>query len=146
MPYICAAGNGMEADRWSEALGIPQEYGFVDFTNPDAFAWWRDAHAKLFADGVDAVMTNGGERVPDDAVAFNGDTGHRLHNVYPLLYSQCVHEATTRFAREPDAVADRPLPRRLGRQPALSRSRRAARRKATGKGSRHRSAAHCRGA
>jgi alpha-D-xyloside xylohydrolase len=104
MPYICATDNDTEADRWSEALGIPQEYGFVDFTNPDAFAWWRDAHAKLFADGVDAVMTNGGERVPDDAIAFNGDAGHRLHNAYPLLYSQCLHEAATRFAREPDAL------------------------------------------
>ena len=49
-------------------------------------------------------MTNGGERVPDDAIAFNGDTGHRVHNVYPLLYSQCLHEAAARFAREPDAL------------------------------------------
>jgi alpha-D-xyloside xylohydrolase len=104
MPYICATDSGMETDRWSEALGIPQEFGFVDFTNPEAFAWWRDAHAKLFADGVDAVMSNGGERAPDDAIAFNGDTGRRLHNVHPLLYSQCLHEAAARFRRDADAL------------------------------------------
>src|SRR5207344_1730706 len=104
MPYVCMADNGMEADRLGEALGIPREQGFVYFTNPEAFAWWRDAHAQLFADGVDVVICNGGEDVPEDAIAFNGDTGRRLHNVYPLLYSRCVHDAKTRFRREPDAL------------------------------------------
>jgi alpha-D-xyloside xylohydrolase len=36
--------------------------------------------------------------VPDDAVAYNGDWGRRLHNVYPLLYNKCVFEATKKFA------------------------------------------------
>ena len=103
MPYTCAWDNGMEADRWGEALGMPQEYGFVDFTNPAAFAWWRDAHAKLFADGVDVVMTSGGERVPADAIASNGDTGERLHNVYPLLYSRCMFEAAAQLAGDAGA-------------------------------------------
>ena len=64
--------------------------GIVDFTHPAAFAWWRDAHQALFADGVDVIKSDCGEQVPDDAVAFNGDRGRRLHNVYPLLYNQCV--------------------------------------------------------
>ncbi|HYR01539.1 MAG TPA: glycoside hydrolase family 31 protein, partial [Casimicrobiaceae bacterium] len=54
---------------------------------------------KLFAQGVDVIKTDFGEHVPDDAVAFNGDRGRRLHNVYPLLYNQCVFEATGRFER-----------------------------------------------
>ena len=61
-----------------------------------ACVWWRDAHARLFADGVDAMMTDGGERVPDGAVASNGDRGRRLHNVYPLLYNACVYAATAK--------------------------------------------------
>jgi alpha-D-xyloside xylohydrolase len=77
--------------------------GIVDFTHPGAFVFWRDAHAALFADGVDVMSPDFGEQIPDDAVAFNGDTGRRLHNVYPLLYNQCVHDATAKYQRDASA-------------------------------------------
>jgi len=79
------------------------ESGIVDFTHPAAYAWWRDAHEKLFAQGVDVIKSDFGEHVPDDAVAFNGDRGRRLHNVYPLLYNQCIFEATGLFQRTENA-------------------------------------------
>ena len=83
---------------FSGALTPLPRSGIVDFTNPDAYAWWRDAHEPLFAAGVDAIKTDFGEHVPEDAVAFNGDAGKRLHNVYPLLYNRCVFEATRKFS------------------------------------------------
>jgi alpha-D-xyloside xylohydrolase len=76
----------------------------VDFTNPEAFAFWRDEHAALFEAGVDVVKSDFGEQVPDDCVAWNGDTGRRLHNVYPLLYNRCEYEATERYGTPPSMV------------------------------------------
>ncbi|MGQ0570400.1 MAG: TIM-barrel domain-containing protein, partial [Armatimonadota bacterium] len=34
--------------------------GMVDFTNPEAYAWFRDAHRTLFAAGVDVMKTDFG--------------------------------------------------------------------------------------
>ena len=89
---------------WDDAAhgtSLP-ESGIVDFTNPDAYIWWRDAHQALFEDGVDVINSDFGEQVPEDAVAFNGDDGGRLHNVYPLLYNRCIFEATARFQSPAD--------------------------------------------
>ena len=85
------------------------ESGLLDFTNPDAFAWWRDAHKRLFDAGVDVIKSDFGEQIPfnDDCVAFNGDSGRRLHNVYCLLYNRCVFEATKLYS--PSARSDPPM-------------------------------------
>ncbi len=67
--------------------------GLVDFTNPAAYAWWRDSHRALWALGVDTIKSDFGEQVPADALAHNGDSGARLHNVNAHLYNRCVYEA-----------------------------------------------------
>ncbi len=72
--------------------------GLVDFTHPEAYAWYRDAHRPLFEAGADVMKTDFGEQIPEDVRAHNGDAGSRLHNVYPLLYNRCVYEATERYA------------------------------------------------
>ncbi|MBI1774643.1 MAG: glycoside hydrolase family 31 protein [Proteobacteria bacterium] len=71
--------------------------GLIDFTNPEAYAFWRDAHRPLFEAGVDVMKSDFGEQIPDGVVAANGDRGPRLHNVYPLIYNRCVFEATERY-------------------------------------------------
>jgi alpha-D-xyloside xylohydrolase len=76
----------------------PPPAGIIDLTNPAAYAWWHNAHEALFKAGVDVIQSDGGEQVPGDAVAFNGDAGQRLHNVYPLLYNRCVFDAAAKFA------------------------------------------------
>jgi len=68
--------------------------GLVDFTNPCAYTWWRDEHKKLWELGVDTIKSDFGEQVPQDALAHNGDSGARVHNVNSHLYNRCVYEAS----------------------------------------------------
>lgn len=66
----------------------------VDFTNEDAYRWFQDLHRPLLQMGVDVFKTDFGEDVPHDALFSNGQTGATMHNLYPLLYNQCVYEVT----------------------------------------------------
>ncbi len=75
-----------------------QPSGIIDFTNPDAYAWFRDMHRSLIDIGVAVMKTDYGEAVPEDVVGFNGDAGKRLHNVYSLLYNRCTFEAFERYS------------------------------------------------
>ncbi len=74
-----------------------QPSGLLDFTNPDAYAWFRDMHRDLFEMGVSVMKTDYGEAVPDDVVGHNGETGKRLHNAYALLYNRCAFEASQMY-------------------------------------------------
>ena len=84
-------------DPFGKVLTPLPPSGILDFTHPAAAKFWADSHDKLFDDGVDVIKTDFGEQVEDDMVAHNGDSGRRLHNVYPLLYNQCVWDATQRY-------------------------------------------------
>ncbi len=84
-------------DPFGKVLTPLPPSGALDFTHPAASRFWADSHDKLFDDGVDVIKTDFGEQVEDDMVAANGDSGRRLHNVYPLLYNQCVFNATQRY-------------------------------------------------
>ncbi len=84
-------------DPFGKVLTPLPPSGALDFTHPEAAQFWADSHNKLFDDGVDVIKTDFGEQVEDDMVAANGDSGRRLHNVYPLLYNQCVWNATQRY-------------------------------------------------
>ena len=73
--------------------------GIVDFTHPDAYQFWRDAHKPLFDMGIDMIKADFGEQVGDDnMLAYNGETGHALHNVYAHLYNRCVYEAAQLYS------------------------------------------------
>jgi len=84
-------------DPFGKVLTPLPPSGVLDFTHADAAQWWADSHNKLFDDGVDVMKTDFGEQVEDDMIASNGDTGRRLHNVYPLLYNRAVFDATQRY-------------------------------------------------
>jgi alpha-D-xyloside xylohydrolase len=86
-----ADGETYVADVWN---GSHEASGIVDFTNPEATAWWKDLLRGPLRAGAALYKTDFAEGVPADAVAFNGMTGTELHNVYTLLYNDAVCEVT----------------------------------------------------
>jgi alpha-D-xyloside xylohydrolase len=88
-----------ESEAWGPVLTPLPTSGLVDFTQPDAYAFWRDKHKDLFEIGVDMIKADFGEQVLDGMVAANGETGRALHNVYAYLYNKCVYEAAALYCR-----------------------------------------------
>ena len=77
-------GDVWQWDLWQPGLAI------VDFTNPDAKAWYLEKLAALLDMGVDCVKTDFGERIPLDAAWADGSDPEKMHNAYALLYNEAV--------------------------------------------------------
>lgn len=89
-----------DISAFGEVLTPLPESGIVDFTNPEAYAFWRDCHKTLFDLGVDMIKADFGEQIEDPhMLAHNGESGVALHNVYALLYNRCVYEAAQRYCK-----------------------------------------------
>lgn len=69
----------------------------LDFTHPEAVAWWQARIEELMQLGVRAIKTDFGEQVPMDAVAYDGQTGATLHNAYPRLYNGVTYAVVGRY-------------------------------------------------
>ncbi|RWZ52616.1 alpha-xylosidase [Labedella phragmitis] len=91
-------GSVWQWDMWQGGMGL------VDFTNPDASAWFQDKIRTLVGQGVDAIKTDFGERIPTDVVWFNGSAPEGMHNWYTQLYNRAVFDALTDAKGEGEAV------------------------------------------
>ncbi len=67
--------------------------GIVDFTNPAAKSWWQEQLKQLLFKGASVFKVDFGDRVPEDALFFNGKSGREMHNLYVHLYAETVYEA-----------------------------------------------------
>ena len=80
-------GSVWQTDLWQPGMGL------VDFTNPDACAWYQSKLKTLLDMGVDCFKTDFGERVPvKDIVYFDGSDPVKMHNYYTYLYNQTVFQ------------------------------------------------------
>lgn len=68
--------------------------GCIDFTNPKAVQIYQKWLRKLFKLGVKVIKTDFGESAPVDGIYYDGTLGHRMHNLYPLLYNRTASEVT----------------------------------------------------
>ena len=87
--YLVRKPNGevWQTDFWQAGMGL------VDFTNPAAREWFKDKVKALLNQGVDAIKTDFGERIPRDVVWYDGSPKLSMHNWYTHLYNQAVFEA-----------------------------------------------------
>lgn len=80
-------GSVYQSDEWQPGMAI------VDFTNPDARAWYIEKIRALIKGGVDCIKTDFGERIPCDCVYYDGSDPVRMHNFYSYIYNKAVWEA-----------------------------------------------------
>lgn len=92
------AGDVCQVDEWQPGMG------FVDFTNPEARAWYAGKLKALLDMGVDCFKTDFGERIPTDVSYANGADPQRMHNYYSYLYNQTVFELLRQTRGEGEAV------------------------------------------
>lgn len=80
-------GTIWQTDNWQAGMAL------VDFTNPAAREWYKAKVKGLLEQGIDAIKTDFGERIPRDVVWHDGSPKLSMHNWYTELYNQTVFEA-----------------------------------------------------
>ena len=93
-----ADGSVWQWDLWQAGMAL------VDFTNPDAKAWYLGRLRGLLDQGVDCFKTDFGERIPTDVVWHDGSDPMRMHNYYTHLYNEAVFDLLTEVHGEGEAV------------------------------------------
>lgn len=93
-----ANGDVWQWDMWQPGLAI------VDFTNPEACAWYGKKLEKLIDMGVDCFKTDFGERIPTDCVYYDGSDPVKMHNYYTYLFNKTVYEVIAQKKGKDEAV------------------------------------------
>ncbi|MCI2957622.1 alpha-xylosidase [Agromyces atrinae] len=93
-----ADGSIWQWDMWQSGMAL------VDFTNPAAVSWFQEKIRTLLRQGVDAIKTDFGERIPTDVVWHDGSRGPDMHNWYTQLYNQAVFDVLVEERGEREAV------------------------------------------
>ncbi len=98
--YFIKRPNGQvyQWDMWQPGMAI------VDFTNPEAWKWFQDKLEVLLDMGVDCFKTDFGERIPTEAMYYDGSDPEKMHNYYTYLYNKCVYELLERKRGKGEAV------------------------------------------
>ncbi len=91
-------GRVWQWDKWQPGQAI------VDFTHPEASAWYAGHLKRLIDMGVDCFKTDFGERIPTDVVWHDGCNPQKMHNHYAFVYNKLVYETLQEKLGESEAV------------------------------------------
>ncbi|GAA2975263.1 alpha-xylosidase [Streptomyces drozdowiczii] len=91
-------GDVWQWDKWQAGMAL------VDFTNPEATAWFQGKLRTLLGQGVDGFKTDFGERIPTDVVWHDGSDPERMHNYYTYLYNKAVFDLLEKERGQGEAV------------------------------------------
>lgn len=94
-------GEAYEADLWH---GLLSPCVLLDFTNPEARAWFQGKVRATLEEGVDILKTDFGEDIPYDALFYNGMAGKQMRNIYSRLYNDAVFETAKECKGEENAI------------------------------------------
>lgn len=91
-------GDVWQWDMWQSGMAI------VDFTNPAAREWFAGKLEALIDMGVDCFKTDFGERIPTNAVYYDGSDPQKMHNYYTYLYNKTVYDVLIKKKGKEEAV------------------------------------------
>lgn len=92
-------GSVWQTDLWQPGMAL------VDFTNPQATAWYQGKLKTLLDMGVDCFKTDFGERIPVTGIQWSdGSDPVDMHNAYTYFYNKAVFELLEREKQKGNAV------------------------------------------
>ncbi|WP_327267670.1 alpha-xylosidase [Streptomyces sp. NBC_01218] len=91
-------GDIWQWDLWQPGMAL------VDFTNPEATAWFQSKLKVLLDQGVDCFKTDFGERIPTEVVWHDGSDPQRMHNYYAQIYNKAVFDLLEKERGQGEAV------------------------------------------
>ena len=89
--YFLMDATGAPSEVWMISGGLVTVV-MVDFSSPDATAWYQSILDWALDLGYSGWMYDFGEYVQPDTLSASGMTGEELHNLYPVLYQQAAFD------------------------------------------------------